>query len=77
MTTSSIKKGQYQHYKGGLYEVMYLAIHSESHEELVVYRALCGTEKYSQDTIWVRPRSMFEEEIEISGVKVARFKYLE
>ncbi len=66
-----MKLGKYKHYKGKEYEVIGLAKHSETLEELVVYKAL-----YGEDALWVRPLKMFEEEVEIDGQKVPRFKYL-
>ena len=66
-----IKIGKYQHYKGKYYEVMAIAKHSETLEEFVAYKAL-----YDEGELWVRPLKMFEEEIEINGQKVPRFKYL-
>ncbi|MFA6447738.1 MAG: DUF1653 domain-containing protein [Patescibacteria group bacterium] len=67
----SLKPGKYQHYKGGEYDVVGLAHHSETLEELVVYRAL-----YDQGSLWVRPLKMFLEEVEIDGQLVPRFKYI-
>lgn len=66
-----IKLGKYQHYKGGEYEVLGVARHSESLEELVVYKAL-----YGENETWVRPIKMFFEEVEFEGKKVPRFKYI-
>lgn len=66
-----IKAGLYEHYKGKQYEVIDLARHSETLEELVVYRAL-----YGKHDLWVRPLSMFQEEVEVDGVKMPRFKYV-
>ena len=66
-----IKLGIYQHFKGNKYEVIGQARHSETQEELVVYRAL-----YGDNTLWVRPKKMFLEEVEIDGKKTPRFKYL-
>ncbi len=67
----SLKLGKYQHYKGGMYEVIGLAHHSETLEELVVYRAL-----YDQGSLWVRPLKMFLEQVEVEGNFVPRFKYI-
>lgn len=69
---NSIKLGKYRHYKGKEYEVIGIAKHSETSEELVVYRAL-----YGEGGMWVRPLAMFTEEVEVDGVKVPRFYYLE
>lgn len=63
-----IKKGIYRHYKGGRYEVIGVAKHSESLEEMVVYRAL-----YGEGGLWVRPASMWNEWVEKDGQKVLRF----
>ncbi|MCG2685898.1 DUF1653 domain-containing protein [Candidatus Parcubacteria bacterium] len=65
----SLQSGIYEHYKGKRYEVLGVALHSESLEELVVYRAL-----YGEGLTWVRPLKMFLEEIEIDGVKKPRFR---
>ena len=64
--------GRYRHYKGGEYEVIAVARHSETHEPLVVYRPLRGDGAW-----WVRPHEMFFEEIEIDGVRRARFERLD
>lgn len=63
-----IKKGIYRHYKGGRYEVIGVAKHSESLEEMVVYRAL-----YGEGGLWVRTASMWNEWVEKDGEKVLRF----
>jgi len=64
----SLPLGRYRHYKGGEYEVMGVARHSETHAPLVVYRPL-----YNASGWWVRPYAMFVETIEIDGVRQARF----
>lgn len=66
---SFIKKGIYRHYKGNLYEVIDVARHSESLEDMVVYRAL-----YDDFELWVRPLKMFLENIEINGELQKRFE---
>jgi len=73
---SEIKKGLYQHYKGKLYEVVGVGRHSETLEEVIVYRGLYEDEEFGKNPIWVRPINMFLEEIEIDGKKIPRFKYL-
>jgi hypothetical protein len=63
--------GKYQHYKGNFYEVIGVARHSETEEELVVYRAL-----YGEQGLWVRPKKMFFENVSIEGKLVPRFLYI-
>lgn len=60
--------GQYRHYKGGLYEVIGVARHSETEEHLVVYKPVAG-----DSGLWVRPLTMFVETVEVDGVVVPRF----
>lgn len=64
--------GIYQHYKGPRYEVYGVVRHSETEEELVLYRAL-----YGQHGLWVRPLSMFVETVEHEGQSTPRFKLVE
>lgn len=68
MENSALKLGRYRHYKGKEYEVIGVAKHSETLEEMVVYRAL-----YGEGQIWVRPLTMFLEEVEVDGKIVPRF----
>ena len=63
-----IATGLYQHYKGGRYEVVGVVRHSESLQEMVLYRAL-----YGEHGLWVRPRAMFESTVDVNGATVARF----
>ena len=60
--------GIYRHYKGALYEVIGCAKHSETEEDLVVYRAL-----YGEFGLWVRPLAMFTESVNVDGTETARF----
>jgi len=64
------EKGIYKHYKGNRYELLEVATHSETLEKMVVYRAL-----YGDGEVWVRPASMWNEEVEVDGRKVLRFEY--
>ena len=66
-----IKPGRYRHFKGGEYEVIGVARHSETMEELVVYRAL-----YGERGLWVRPAAMWLEVVERDGNRFPRFTYL-
>ncbi len=66
-----IKKGRYRHFKGNEYEVLCMAKHSETCEEMVVYRAL-----YGAGETWVRPVSMWTEEVERDGKTFPRFTYI-
>ncbi len=65
--------GFYRHYKGGRYEVVGVARHSESKEEMVVYRALYEPEP-GKDPLWVRPKAMFLETVAVDGKRVPRFR---
>lgn len=72
MVNNMLKLGKYRHYKGKEYEVIGVAKHSETLEELVVYRAL-----YDEGQIWVRPLKMFLEKVEVDGKKIPRFSSVE
>ena len=72
---SILKPGIYKHYKGNLYEVVGVARHSETMEELVVYKALYENE-FGKDSLWVRPLKMFIENVEIQGRQIPRFEYI-
>ena len=69
---AEIPTGTYRHYKGNLYEVIGAATHSETEEPLVVYRAL-----YGEFGLWVRPREMFLEDVEVDGRSMRRFSQVE
>ena len=66
-----IRKGIYRHFKGNLYEVLYEAKHSETLEDMVVYRAL-----YGERGIWVRPACMWEEIVPRDGRQFPRFSWV-
>ena len=63
--------GRYRHYKGNDYQVEGVATHSESGEQLVVYRPL-----YGEGALWVRPLAMFIEQVEVDGKRIPRFACL-
>ena len=67
-----IKKGTYRHFKGNKYEVVGTALHSETLEEMVVYKALYGDGQF-----WVRPVNMFNEMVTRDGKTVKRFEFIE
>jgi hypothetical protein len=71
-----MRPGRYRHYKGRLYEVLGVARHSETLEELVVYRQLYDSEGFPTGTLWARPRAMFLERVEVGGEAVPRFAYV-
>ena len=64
--------GRYRHYKGGEYEVLGAARHSETQEALVVYRPL-----YNDSGWWVRPHGMFFGNVEVAGTWQPRFARIE
>ena len=66
-----IPLGHYRHYKGGDYEVLGVARHSETLEPLVLYRPL-----YNATGMWVRPFAMFLEVAEFEGKAQARFAFV-
>jgi hypothetical protein len=69
MTT--ISAGRYRHYKGKEYTVLGVALHSETQEELVVYR-----QEYGEHGLLVRPKQMFLETVKVDGQEVPRFRYV-
>lgn len=66
--------GRYQHYKGKEYIVVGTARHSETLDELVVYRACYVSDDFGKDALWVRPRASFEATVIVEGVEVPRFR---
>ncbi len=66
-----IKIGRYRHFKGMEYEVLCIAKHSETQEDMVVYRAL-----YGEGTVWVRSAAMFSEVVCRDGKVMPRFIYI-
>ena len=66
-----MRPGKYKHYKGSFYQVLGVAKHSETGEDLVVYQCL-----YGDFSLWVRHLFMFEEEVEVEGRRVKRFEWV-
>lgn len=71
LTMPSLPTGRYRHYKGKEYSVIGVARHSETQEELVVYR-----QEYGDRSMWVRPLAMFLETIEVDGNRIPRFQHV-
>lgn len=69
---TEIKIGKYRHFKGGEYEVLFIAKHSETQEQMVVYKAL-----YGEGGVWVRPATMWNETVERDGKTFSRFTFIE
>jgi len=70
-----VNKGVYEHFKGRRYEVLDVAVHSETQEVMVIYKALYQG-NFPEGTLWVRPLAMFKEDVMVDGRLVARFRYL-
>lgn len=68
MEKPDIVSGLYRHFKGGLYELLYIARHSETGEYMAVYRSISG-----DGGIWVRPAAMWGEKVERDGYSGPRF----
>lgn len=66
-----IINGRYRHYKGNEYSVLGVARHSETLEEVVVYR-----QEYGERGLWVRPKQMFLEAVKVDGHEMPRFRHL-
>ena len=66
-----VRPGRYRHFKGNEYQVLGMARHSETEEEMVVYRAL-----YGEGGLWVRPAAMWLENVTRDGVTQPRFTYI-
>ena len=63
--------GIYRHFKGGVYELLFIALHSETLEQMVIYRSVQEPQK-----VWARPLSMWNETVEHDGRQVPRFTLL-
>lgn len=67
-----IRLGKYRHFKGNEYEVLGFAKHSETGEDMVIYRAL-----YGEKLVWTRPASMWNEQVTRDNQTFARFTFIE
>ena len=71
-----MEKGIYKHYKGKLYKVTGFAHHSETLEEMVIYEALYDSKEFGYGATWVRPKKMFDEEVNVEGVTYSKFMFI-
>lgn len=68
--------GKYRHFKWNMYEVIWTAKHSETLEDLVVYKALYDSPEFGNNALRVRPLNMFNETVVIDGKEIKRFTYI-
>lgn len=71
-----LQTGLYEHFKGKKYEVIGLARHSETLETIVIYKALYAGD-FPEGSLWVRPLTMFQENVTLNGKQVPRFRKIE
>ncbi|MBT4692231.1 MAG: DUF1653 domain-containing protein [Planctomycetaceae bacterium] len=71
MSQDEIQLGRYRHYKNKQYTVLGLVYHSETQEQLVLYRP-----EYGERLLWVRPREMFFEDVIVDGKRLPRFDFI-
>jgi hypothetical protein len=79
-----MKLGKYKHYKGGLYEVIGIALNTETREKMVLYKALYPVtdrtdldDEFDESPVFARPKSMFDGEVEVDGKMIPRFDYMD
>ena len=72
----TLKPGIYRHYSGKLYEFIAVAHHSETLEELVVYRALYEDKRFGKNAVWVRPKDLFTDTVVLDGKPMKRFTFV-
>lgn len=73
---NKVKLGKYRHYKGMTVEVIGVALHSETLEEMVVYNHPDPVKGKNANTLWVRPKAMFLENVVVNGKTMPRFEFL-
>ncbi len=77
MENTIVLHGHYRHYKTQMiYEVMGFALHSETREEMVIYKALYNCEEFGNNRVWVRPKNMFLEKVNYQGHILPRFELI-
>jgi len=69
-------KGYYLHYKNKPYKLLGIVRHSETLEEMILYRALYTSKDFGKKVEWIRPKEMFFENVTIDGVEVPRFRFV-
>jgi hypothetical protein len=74
---NNLKLGKYRHYKGTIVEVIGIALHSETMEKMAVYRHPDPIKGMGENSLWVRPLTMFLENVQVDGKTVPRFKFIE
>lgn len=75
-TMEKIKLGKYKHFKGMIVEVIGIAFHSETMEEMVVYNHLDSVKGKDSNTLWIRPKKMFLESVNVDGKETPRFELM-
>lgn len=68
---TKLSLGIYEHYKGNRYQVLGVGRHSETHEEMVIYRALYGSQDF-----WIRPLSLFLDTVNWEGKTLPQFRLI-
>lgn len=74
-----MKNWIYRHYKWHIYEVLFVGIHTETEEQMVVYKSIDKDnicDNWTLDTIWIRPLTMFLENVNVNWKEIPRFEYI-
>ena len=69
-----VKPGLYKHYKGNIYEVLFLGKESDTEKDVVIYRGLYNSKEFGKNPVWVRSMKAFAERVKVNGKLVDRFK---
>lgn len=73
---SKVSPGKYRHYKNKFYQVIGTGWHTDTLEEIVIYRSLYDCEQFGVQALWARPLNEFMGTIEIDGVVMPRFTFI-